>query len=362
MNRILLDRDLHDEETLADFASRIRAHKERMGKKMVVLGHHYQRKEIVYLSDLIGDSFMLSKMAAEQHEAEYIIFCGVHFMAESAKVLAQSHQRVFHPNLNAGCPMADMAQINTVTEAWAELNHLLGDVANTVMPITYMNSDARIKAFTGMNGGMVCTSSNARKSFEWAFQQREKILFFPDEYLGRNTAKQMGIPDDEVIVWKWRGREALGGNTPEQIKKAKVIVWKGFCHVHKHFAESMIAQVRAKYPEVKVVVHPECPLETTAKADAIGSTEFICRFVRDAGPGSVVAVGTEMNLVERLALEFPDRKVIPVSPSLCHNMIKITLETLLETLDDLGNRNEIIVPEPIAQYSKLALDRMLQLH
>jgi quinolinate synthase len=361
-SKLLLERNVLDEQTEADLILRIRDHKERLGEKLVILGHHYQRKEIVYLSDFIGDSFKLCKNAAEQEKAEYIIFCGVHFMAESAKVLAQPHQRVFLPNMNAGCPMADMAQMNTVTEAWAEMGKILGDMSTKVMPITYMNSDARIKAFTGMHGGTVCTSSNAGKAFAWALAQREKVFFFPDEYLGKNTAKQMGFSDDDVVVWKWRTREPLGGNTPEQIQRAKIIVWKGFCHVHTHFASTMIDDVREKYPTVKVVVHPECPLDTTAKTDAMGSTEFICNYVKDADPGSVIAVGTELNLVERLALEHPDKKVIPVSPSLCHNMIKINLENLCETLDKLGNHNEIHVPEQIARYAKESLDRMLTIH
>jgi quinolinate synthase len=359
MNKLLIERDALSEDVQADLISRIRDHKERLGEKLVILGHHYQRKEIVYQSDFIGDSFKLCKQAAQQDKAEYIVFCGVHFMAESAKILAQPHQRVFLPNMNAGCPMADMAPLNTVTQAWAEMAKILGDMNETVMPITYMNSDARIKAFTGMNGGTVCTSSNAHKAFDWALKQREKVFFFPDEWLGRNTAQNMGFPEDEVVIWKWRGGDPLGGNTPDQIKKAKVIVWKGFCHVHTHFAESMIDQVRKKHPDVKVVVHPECPLETTAKTDAMGSTEFICNFVNEAPAGSTIAIGTELNLVERLALEYPDKNIIPISPSLCHNMIKINLENLCETLDKLGYHNEIFVPDQIANYAKQALDRML---
>ncbi|MBD3267880.1 quinolinate synthase NadA [bacterium] len=359
MNKLALMRDSLDEATQADLISRIREHKERWGEKLVILGHHYQRKEIVYLSDFIGDSFKLCKQAAEQEKADYIVFCGVHFMAESAKILAQPHQRVFHPNLHAGCPMADMAPLNRVTEAWAEMGKILGDMNEKVMPITYMNSDGQIKAFTGMNGGTVCTSSNAPKAFEWALDRREKVFFFPDEFLGRNTAQKMGFADDEVVVWKWRAKEPLGGNTPEAIQKAKVIVWKGFCHVHTHFADTMIDDVRKKQPNAKVVVHPECPLETTAKTDAMGSTEFICQFVDEAAAGSTIAIGTELNMVERLQEEYPDRNIIPISPSLCHNMIKINLENLCETLDKLGEHNEITVPPQIAQYAKQALDRML---
>ena len=351
--------ELFDIQSEAEWISRIREYKEKYGKRLVILGHHYQRKEIVYLSDFIGDSFKLCKQASEQSQAEFILFCGVHFMAESAKILAQPQQRVFMPTLDAGCPMADMAQLNSVLEAWTELNQVLGDANASVMPITYMNSDARIKAFTGMNGGTVCTSSNAPRAFDWAFQRRDKVFFFPDEYLGRNTARSMGLTGEDVILWKWRNREPFGGNTPEQIQRAKVIVWKGFCHVHAYFQDSMIDEVREKYPEVKVVVHPECQLETTGKADAMGSTEFICEFIKNAKPGSTIAVGTEYNLVERMALEHPDKKIIPLSPSLCHNMVKINLQNVAETLAHLGERNEIIVPEQTARYAKEALDRML---
>jgi quinolinate synthase len=333
----------------------------RLGKDVVILGHHYQRDEVVKFADFRGDSLKLSHQAAEA-QGRYIVFCGVHFMAESADILRRDHQVVVLPDLNAGCSMADMADIGQVVACWSELAAVLD--TSKIIPVTYMNSTAAIKSFTGEQGGSVCTSSNAAAVMSWAFEQGEKILFLPDEHLGRNTGYRMGIPLDEMIVWD--PYQALGGNSPEALRQARVILWKGYCSVHQRFAPQHVARVRRDFPGIQVIVHPECRFEVTQAADQIGSTEGIIKAVRNAAPGSQWAVGTEIHLVNRLSKELPDRKVMSLDKSVCvcTTMFRITPNHLLWALDSLaaGNVvNQISVDERTRHYARVALDRMLSL-
>ena len=345
--------NLDDRNTLDE----IRAIKEGLKNRLLILTHHYQRSEIVDMGDFRGDSFGLSQKAAADKEAEFIVFCGVHFMAESAAILCQPHQSVQIPALEAGCWMANMADNQVVRKAWEQVATIVDEGSMT--PIVYMNSDAELKAFCGRHGGIVCTSSNAPAAFLWAFGQREKIFFFPDEHLGRNTGNQMGIQPHEMIVWN--PEEPLGGNTVETIKKAKVILWEGYCLVHTRFREDHIIKMRERFPEAKVVVHPECTQVVVALADAVGSTSFIVKYVENAPSGSTIIVGTEINLINRLALEFPDKKVFDLHYSLCPNMFKISPEKLLNTLEHIGQVNRVEVPEAIKTDARMALDRMLDL-
>jgi quinolinate synthase len=336
----------------------IREARAELGDRLVVLAHHYQRPEIVELGDFRGDSFELSRIASEQ-TAEYIIFCGVHFMAESARILAKPHQRVFHPNLNAGCPMADMADEADVERVFTELADTLGSL-DGVVPMTYMNSNAAVKAYCGRHGGTVCTSSNAEKAFRWAFERGERIFFIPDEHLGRNTANTLGLDRDRVVVWDWSLPN--GGLDPETIRRAQVYLWKGYCHVHTWYTPEHIAEARAKYPDCKVIVHPECREDVVALADGVGSTSYIVNFVRDAEPGSTIVIGTEINLTSRLATEHPDKTVVELSRSLCPNMFRINVRKLHETVTNLGQPGqvgEIVIPDEHIRDARLALDRML---
>ena len=337
--------------------NRIRDIKSDLGDNLVILTHHYQRKEIVDIGDYRGDSFDLSRRAAANENARAIVFCGVHFMAESAEILSQPHQTVQIPDVEAGCWMADMADIYMVERAWEELIAITGE--NSVVPIVYMNSDAELKAFCGRNGGTVCTSSNAPAAFRWGFDQREKIFFYPDQYLGRNTANQMDIPADEMIVWD--PDKPNGGNAPEDIRRAKVILWEGHCLVHTRFTVEQMENMRNRYPDAKIVVHPECTEEVVAQADAVGSTGFIVNYVKDAPSGTTVVVGTETNLIQRLADENPDKEVLELHHSLCPNMYKINLDKLLYTIQDIGGANRIAVTDDLKQDARLALDRMLAL-
>ncbi len=336
---------------------KIKQIKKNLGNKLIILTHHYQRKEIVEMGDYRGDSFGLSKTAAEDQTARYIVFCGVHFMAESAAILAQPHQIVQIPDIEAGCWMADMADTYLAEKAWEQLTQIVDEKA--VMPLVYMNSDARIKAFCGKNGGAVCTSSNTADAFRWAFKQREKIFFFPDQYLGKNTCNQLGIKPDEVIVWK--PNEPFGGNTEEDIQRSKVILWDGYCLVHTRFTVDHIRPLRNKYPKASFVVHPECTEEVVKAADAVGSTSFIVKYIDQALPKSLIFVGTEINLIERLNDEYPDKTVLPLHHSLCPNMYKINLENLLYTLENIGKYNIVDVDNVIKQDARKALDRMLSL-
>ncbi len=340
-----------------DIIEQIRAIKQKLGKKLLILTHHYQRKEIVELGDYLGDSFGLSQKAAEDKNARFIVFCGVHFMAESAEILSQPHQTVQIPDLDAGCWMADMAERVSVEKAWQDITAIVDEEAMT--PVVYMNADAEIKAFCGRHGGIVCTSSNAPAALKWGFSQREKIFFFPDQYLGRNTGNQMGIPEEEMIVWD--PKKPLGGNTAESIKKARLILWDGYCLVHTRFSVEQIAEVRTKFPEAKIVVHPECTQEVVAEADANGSTSFIVKYVKNAPPGSTIIIATEINLIDRISLEYPDKNIMELSYSLCPNMFKINPGNLLETLENIGRTNIITVPEEIKANARLALSRMLEL-
>jgi quinolinate synthase len=331
--------------------------KRELGDRLLILTHHYQRKEIVDLGDFGGDSFGLSQKAAEDKEAEFIVFCGVHFMAESAEIISQPHQSVQIPTIEAGCWMADMADMETVENAWGELTSITGK--GSVIPIVYMNSDAEMKAFCGRHGGAVCTSSNAPTAFHWGFSQREKIFFFPDQHLGRNTGNQMGISPEEMIVWD--PEKVLGGNSPESIKKAKVILWDGYCLVHTRFSVDHIRKMRKEFPEAKIVVHPECTEEVVDLADAVGSTSYIVKYVENAPPNSTIIVGTEVNLINRLDLEKPGKRVLDLHFSLCPNMFKINLKNLLWTLENIGQVNVVTVPEAIKSEARMALDRMLAL-
>jgi quinolinate synthase len=335
----------------------ILAIKERLGDELLILTHHYQRKEIVDLGDHGGDSFGLSQKAAADKAARFIVFCGVHFMAESAAILCQPHQTVQIPALEAGCWMADMAHVDMVERAWEALTSVAGE--GSVIPVVYMNSDADLKAFCGCRGGTVCTSSNAPAALEWALGKGEKILFFPDQHLGRNTGNQMGIPPEEMIVWQ--PEKPLGGNTANSIKKAKVILWDGHCLVHTRFRVEHVLKMRRKFPEAKIVVHPECTQEVIALADAVGSTSFIVNYVEQAPPQTTIIIGTEVNLVNRLALENPDKHVLELHYSLCPNMFKINLKNLLWTLENLGEVNVVEVAESVKQEARVALDRMLAL-
>jgi quinolinate synthase len=315
-----------------DMIDKIIKIKQKLGNKLVILTHHYQRKEIIDIGDHKGDSFGLSQKAAQDENAKYIVFCGVHFMAESAAILAKDHQTVQIPDMNAGCWMADMADSYLVEKAWNDVTAIVGE--NSVTPLVYMNSDAFIKAHCGKNNGAVCTSSNASKAFEWAFKQREKIFFFPDEHLGRNTGNYLGIPAKQMIVWD--PEKPLGGNSEQDIKNAKVFLWKGYCLVHTRFTTDDMKAMRKSFPDAKIVVHPECTQEVVNASDAVGSTSFIVKYVAQAPKGATIIIGTEINLIKRLAMEYSDKNILPLKDSLCPNMYKINLKNLLTCLENIG--------------------------
>jgi quinolinate synthase len=334
-----------------------------LGAKAMVLGHHYQRDEVIAFADIRGDSFKLAQAAADNRDAEFIFFCGVHFMAESADILTSKNQKVILPDLAAGCSMADMATASQVNDCWQVLNKL--GVANKTIPITYMNSSAAIKAFTGENNGSVCTSSNAMRAMKWAFEKGEKVLFLPDQHLGRNTAVlSLGLKLEDCVLWNpWKPN---GGLTDDQIKKAKVILWRGHCSVHGRFSVDNINMIRAKIAGVKVLVHPECQHDVVSNADVVGSTEMIIKTVKESASGSKWAVGTELNLVQRLANENPDKQVVFLDKTVCYcsTMNRIDLPHLVWVMESLVNgrlENQIVVEEKIAKYAKVALERMLAL-
>ncbi|MFQ5453092.1 MAG: quinolinate synthase NadA [Candidatus Zixiibacteriota bacterium] len=338
---------------------RIATAKNKLGKKLVILTHHYQRLEVVEFGTHVGDSYGLSKIASEQKEVEIIVFCGVHFMAESADILTDNNKMVFLPNPLAGCPMADMAEMADVLEAWEYLKEFGGD--KNIMPISYMNTAAGLKAFTGRYGGLICTSSNAGAAFNWAFKQREKIFFFPDEHLGYNTGIKFGLKPEEMVVWDFSSEQ--GGITADQIKKARLILWKGHCHVHTNFTREQVMEFRQKYPAGKVVVHPECPHEVVEAADADGSTSFIVKYCEDAPPGSVIAIGTEINLINRMAHRFSNKKIMELSGNtcpVCANMYRTTLNDLAYTLENYADLKPIKVNEPTRSEALLALEKMLE--
>ncbi len=340
--------------------ARIAAAKSRLASDVVVLGHHYQRDEVVKFADYRGDSLKLAYQASET-DARYIVFCGVHFMAESADILRRGHQLVVLPDLNAGCSMADMADIGQVEACWQELESLN---VRKVVPVTYMNSTAAIKSFTGEHGGSVCTSSNAAAVMRWAFERGEKVLFLPDEHLGRNTAFRMGVPLDRMIVWD--PYQEFGGNSPEAVRDASLILWKGYCSVHQRFTPQHVERVRREHPGIRVIVHPECRFEVAQAADEIGSTEGIIKAITSSPAGTQWAVGTEIHLVNRLSKELPRHTVMSLDSSVCvcTTMFRITPQHLLWALENLaaGNVvNRISVDERTRHYARVALDRMLSL-
>jgi len=339
----------------AEVVERIREIKEQYGKRMVLLGHHYQRREIVELADFRGDSLELCRAASQQDDADIIVFCGVRFMVESARVLARPDQKVYHPNKRAGCPMADMANSPLVEAAWKDLE-ARGLAAGTI-PVTYMNSDADLKAFTGRHGGIVCTSSNASRVFEWAFERGERIIFYPDEHLGRNVANSMNLPREQVLIYD--PRHPLGGLTEEQFAQSKVLLWKGFCHVHTHFTTEHVDEARAKWPGVYVMSHPECTEELIGASDFSGSTSQMCTKVEEAPAGAKFAIATEINMIHRLAFENPEKEVHTLSRSLCPNMYRVNLYNLYDTVRDFDAAEEVTLPDDVMRDAKLALDRML---
>src|SRR3954447_12226361 len=346
-----------------DLVARALAAKEALGDKVFVLGHHYQRDEVIQFADVTGDSFKLARDAAGRPQAEYIVFCGVHFMAESADILTGSRQQVVLPDLAAGCSMADMANYQQVVEAWDVLS--AAGVADRTVPVTYMNSSAAIKAFTGEHGGTVCTSSNAERALRWAFEQGDKVLFLPDQHLGRNTAMlQLGIGLDECVVFNPHKRG--GGLTAQQLRDAKMILWQGHCSVHGRFTAANVADVRARIPGVNVLVHPECRHEVVLGADLVGSTEFIIKTLDAAPAGSSWAIGTELNLVRRLANRDPDKRIVFLEKTVCYcsTMNRIDLPHLVHSLESLARGavvNRITVESRTAEFARLALDRMLAL-
>ena len=342
---------------------RAKAARAALGDRALILGHHYQRDEVIAFADITGDSFKLAQAAAQQSEAEFIFFCGVHFMAESADILTTSKQRVILPDLAAGCSMADMATANQVNECWKQLEKI--GVASKTTPVTYMNSSAAIKSFTGEHGGTICTSSNAEKSLRWAFEKSEKVLFLPDQHLGRNTAVlSLGLSIDDCVLWNpWK---PMGGLTEDEIRGAKMILWRGHCSVHGRFTKESIDELRARIDGIQIIVHPECQHEVVTAADVVGSTEKIIQTVSQSPSGSIWAVGTELNLVSRLAQQNPDKQVLFLDKTVCYcsTMNRIDLPHLVWAMESVlaGHIvNEIKVDPTTARFSKLALEQMLAL-
>jgi quinolinate synthase len=341
---------------------RLAAARSALGRRLVILGHHYQRDEVIKFADYTGDSYKLAGEIAKHPEAEFIVFCGVHFMAESADVLSASHQQVILPDLAAGCSMADMAEPEQLEMCWADLEQM---GIESVIPVTYINSAASIKSFVGEHGGVVCTSSNAAATLKWAWERGERVLFLPDQHLGRNTAYKMGVPLDEMVVWD--PHEIFGGVEPDAVKRARIILWKGHCSVHTRFTVRQIEHLRAQHPGIRVIVHPEVPWDVVQAADDSGSTEYIIRTVKSSPVGTVWAVGTEIHLVNRLAREVaPERTVMSIDQfgCLCSTMFRVSPNHLLWTLEGLvaGEvHNRISVPDSQKQWTKVALDRMLSI-
>ena len=346
-----------------NLVNRARLARATLGNRAMILGHHYQRDEVIEFADITGDSFKLAQAAAENRDAEFIFFCGVHFMAESADILTSADQKVILPDLAAGCSMADMATATQVNEAWKVLTEL--GVANTTIPVTYMNSSAAIKSFTGENGGTICTSSNAERAMRWALEQGEKVLFLPDQHLGRNTAVlKIGLSLDECALWN--PCKPRGGLTDDEIRSAKVLLWRGHCSVHGRFSLANVEEVRRRIPQVNVLVHPECQHDVVKAADHVGSTEGIIKTVTAAPAGSAWAIGTELNLVKRLAAANPDKTVVFLDKTVCYcsTMNRIDLPHLLWSMESLvAGRlvNQIKVDERTANFARLALERMLAL-
>ncbi len=346
-----------------DLVARATAAKAALGTRVFVLGHHYQRDEVIQFADVTGDSFKLAREAAARPAAEFIVFCGVHFMAESADILTSDAQQVVLPDLGAGCSMADMAALAQVEACWDRLDELF--LAGSTVPVTYMNSSADIKGFVGRRGGVVCTSSNAERALRWAFERGQRVLFLPDQHLGRNTAvRQMGIDADDCVLYD--PHKPGGGLTAEQLRNAKMVLWRGHCSVHGRFTLSCVQEVRHRVPGVRVLVHPECRYEVVTAADEVGSTEYIIRTIEQAPPGSCWAIGTELNLVRRLANEHPDKEIMFLDRTVCYcsTMNRIDLPHLVWALEELvAGRvvNRITVDADTARYARVALDQMLAL-
>ena len=350
---VMPDEEMHE---------RIEAAREELGKRVVILGHHYQRDDVIRHADLTGDSYQLSVMAS-QTEAEYIVFCGVHFMAESADILGNDHQHVILPDLGAGCSMADMATIDQVEDAWEQLREI-GVLETRVAPITYMNSSASIKAFCGRNEGVVCTSSNAIPLFDIYLKEFDKMFFFPDQHLGRNTGAKFGIPLDKMALWN--PHEELGGNSEEQLHEAKLILWRGHCSVHGRFKARHVDKIRGEIPGMQILVHPECPREVVEISDLDGSTSFIIKTVENSPSGSKWAIGTEVNLVNRLQARFPDKEIRLLAPDLCmcatmYRIAPPNLAWVMENLLDDNVVNQIIVDDETKHYANIALERMIRM-
>jgi len=343
---------------------RIEAARAALGRRLVILGHHYQRDEVIKFADYTGDSFKLARQVSRHPDAEFIVFCGVHFMAESADVLSADHQQVILPDLAAGCSMADMADPEQLEQCWSDLEQMLGS-ASGIVPVTYINSAASIKAFCGEHGGVVCTSSNAAATLKWAWERGEKIVFLPDQHLGRNTAYKLGVPLDQMMVWD--PNEIWGGLEPYAVRRARMILWKGHCSVHERFTVRQIENIRAQRPGVRVIVHPEVPWEVAQAADDAGSTEYILKTVRESPVGSTWAVGTEVHLVNRLAREMdPDRTVFSLDQfgCLCSTMFRVSPNHLLWILEGLVDghvHNRIVVPDDRKHWTRVALERMLSI-
>jgi len=351
---------LSDEE----MDDRIATAKRKLGRRLVILGHHYQRDEVIKFADYTGDSYKLAGQVSQHPDADFIVFCGVHFMAESADVLSAPHQQVILPDLAAGCSMADMAAPDQLEMCWSDLEQMLGSTAG-IVPVTYINSSAAIKAFVGERGGVVCTSSNAAATLKWAWQRGDRILFLPDQHLGRNTAYKLGVPLAEMLVWD--PNEIWGGHEPDAVRGARLLLWKGHCSVHARFTVRQIEQLRAQHPGLRVIVHPEVPWDVVQAADDSGSTEYIIRTVKDSPVGSTWAVGTEIHLVNRLARDVaPDRTVLSLDQfgCLCSTMFRVSPNHLLWVLDGLVDgdvHNRVVVPDAQKHWTKVALDRMLSI-
>ena len=346
-----------------EMAERIARARADLGSRLLILGHHYQRDEVIRFADFTGDSFKLAREAANRAEADYIVFCGVHFMAESADVLSAPHQQVILPDLAAGCSLADMAAADQLAVCWDEVRAL---GATDVIPVTYINSAASLKAFCGERRGVVCTSGNAEPTLRWAWERGRQILFLPDQHLGRNTAYRMGVPLDEMVVWD--PDLAYGGVSPDRLETARIILWKGHCSVHTRFSVPQVEHLRRQHPGVRVIVHPECTWEVAQAADDCGSTEYIIRAVTGSPAGSTWAIGTEVHLVSRLAAELaPERTVLTLDPigCLCSTMFRVSPNHLLWVLEGLRDgvvHNRIVVPEREKHWTRVALDRMLEIH
>ena len=353
-NRMIPEK--YKQMTREELENRVIEVKKQLGSRLFIPGHHYQKDEVVQFADATGDSLQLAQLSAENKEAEFIVFCGVHFMAETADILTSDQQKVILPDMRAGCSMADMADIQQTERAWETLGGIFGD---TILPLTYVNSTAAIKSFVGANGGATVTSSNAEKMVKWAFEIKERILFLPDQHLGRNTAVELGIGLDEMAVWNPINHEL---EYEGDFSKIKVILWKGHCSVHENFTVQNVIDTRYKYPKMNIIVHPECRREVVELADMAGSTSYIINAIEKAQPGTAWAIGTEMNLVNRLIQNHPDKKIISLNPHMCPclTMNRIDLPHLVWSLDTLAETNNMINVSPeIAENAKLALERML---